>query len=187
MRDENKYRLDQCDVPAERRSSLESFRAKRREWLSWLDTDEDYATWTTVHTMVWTEVSFGALRDLALDCDGALTNPLLVEALLKGHVARQVLAVRRLMDRRRNNISLPRLLQDIEKNLHLFTRKNFFCFDGLPYNYRAVREAQTRQSLERGTMGGISGIPKSGQSLVPSVLMKPTTGGTDIATSGTNA
>jgi hypothetical protein len=42
--DDYKYSIAQCDVPPERRSRLESYRAKRRQWLAWLDTDELYFT-----------------------------------------------------------------------------------------------------------------------------------------------
>jgi hypothetical protein len=37
-----KYPIAQCDVPPERRGQLESYRAKRQQWLTWLDTDEQH-------------------------------------------------------------------------------------------------------------------------------------------------
>jgi hypothetical protein len=49
------YDVEQCDVPAERRSALRRFRERRRLWLSWLHTDEVHPIWPTLHTMVWTE------------------------------------------------------------------------------------------------------------------------------------
>jgi hypothetical protein len=64
--DDYKYSIAQCDVPPERRSRLESYRAKRRQWLAWLDTDEHHAIWTNLSAMVWTDVSYGTLRELVI-------------------------------------------------------------------------------------------------------------------------
>jgi hypothetical protein len=139
------YRHDvgQCDVPKERLSTLRRFRQKRREWLSWLHTDEHHAIWPTLHGMVWTDVAFNALRRFAEGNDeNALNNPLIVEALIKGHLATQVLAIRRLMeDTRKERLSLRRLVRDLKRHRHLFTRENYVCHDGLPYDYQAVRDA----------------------------------------------
>jgi hypothetical protein len=115
------YSLALCDVAIERRSQLESYRSHRRRWISWLDTDEHHAIWTTLSQMVWTDVSFGTFRELAegLEKTGeksCLHNPLIVEQIVYGHVARRVLAIRRLMDKTSGVISLrPTDLPDMEK------------------------------------------------------------------------
>jgi hypothetical protein len=84
------YPIEQCDVPPERRSALESYRAKRRTWLAWLDTDEHHAIWTAISAMVWTDVSFRALSQFAIDDEtSCLGNSLLAEQLINGHVATQ--------------------------------------------------------------------------------------------------
>ena len=138
------YDIDQCDVPKERRPALSRFREKRREWLSWLDTDEHHAIWPTLHGMVWTDLAFNVLRRFAEGNDeNALNNPLIVEALLKGHFATQVLAIRRLMeDTPKERLSLRRLVTDLKRHRALFTRENYVCHDGLPYDYQAVVDAQ---------------------------------------------
>jgi len=76
--------------------------------------------------MVWTEVAFGALTALAVDSgENALNNPLLAEALVTGHVATQVLAIRRLMeDSPKERLSLRSLVKDLKRNAGLFTREN---------------------------------------------------------------
>ena len=51
----------------------------------------------------------------------------------------------------KDRISLPRLINDLRKNLRLFTRENFVGFDGLPYDYEA---AQQRVMLRQLTKGG---------------------------------
>ena len=152
MSDNYAYTIDQCDVPKERRASLESYRAKRRLWLSWLDTDEHHAIWTVLSSMVWAEVAFRTLSNLAgrNEANG-LKNPLVSEALLEGHVATQVLSIRRLMDDSSSGvISLRRLLKDMKANIHLFTRENYVCFDGLPYDYLAVRDALLQKHVKEG-------------------------------------
>ena len=91
-----KYPITECDVPPERRPKLESYRAKRRQWLTWLDIDEHHAIWTNLSAMAWTDVSFGIFRELAESHEKAgektcLHNPLIAEQIVYGHVARQVL------------------------------------------------------------------------------------------------
>jgi hypothetical protein len=53
-------------------------------------------------------------------------------------VARQVLGIRRLLDKTSGVISLRRLIIDLRSNWALFTRENYVCHDGLPYDYGAV-------------------------------------------------
>ncbi len=148
------YDVDQCDVSNERRPNLRRFREKRREWLSWLHTDEHHAIWPTLHGMVWTDVAFNALRGLAeSDNENALNNPLIVEALVRGHLSTQVLAIRRLMeDTPKQRLSLRRLVKDLKRHRDLFTRENYVCHDGLPYDYKAVRDAHFRKRTAEGVV-----------------------------------
>jgi hypothetical protein len=152
MPDEYKYAIAQCDIPAERRSSLETFRAKRRVWLGWINTDEHHAIWTTINSMVWTDAAFKTLADFgANDPTNGLNNPLVIEALLSGHVATQVLSIRRLMDNGSSGIiSLRRLVKDLKRDFALLTRENYVCYDGLPYDYLAVRQANFEKHAGNG-------------------------------------
>lgn len=150
------YTITQCDVPAERHAALQSYRDKRRLWLSWIDKDEHHAIWQVLSSMIWTDASFKMLSHLAAnDENSALSNTLLAQALIDGHVATQVLAIRRLMDNGGNDIiSLRRLVKDLKRHFHLFTRENFVCYDGLPYDYEAV---QQKEMMERVGMGSFWG------------------------------
>jgi hypothetical protein len=152
MPDDYAYSVVQCDVPAQRRTSLQSFRDKRSLWLSWISTDERHAIWTVLSSMVWTDVAFKSLTNFAVGDDGnALNNQLLAEALFDGHVATQVLAIRRLVDDSASGIiSLRRLVKDLRRNFALFTRENYVCFDGLPYDYESV---QRKEMFERAGTG----------------------------------
>jgi hypothetical protein len=143
MPDDYAYPIAQCDVTTEKRTALQSYRTKRRLWLSWIETDEHHAIWRVLSSMVWTDVSFRALTHFAVnDENNGLNNSLLTKALLDGHVATQVLAIRRLMDvGNRDIISLRRLVKDLRRNFALLTRENYVCFDGLSI----MRRSSTRK------------------------------------------
>jgi hypothetical protein len=144
------YSLDQCDVND--KASLMTFREKRRAWLVWLETDEHHAIWDVLSTMVWRDVSFRCIAELAnSNPDSGLHNSLLTESLLTGYFATQVLAIRRLMDdANRDVISFPRILKDIRRNLQRFTRENVVGFDGLPYDYQGAQQRVMVRQLSQG-------------------------------------
>jgi hypothetical protein len=161
MANDYAYTVTQCDVPPERRAALESYRDKRRLWLSWIDKDEHHAIWQVLSSMVWTDASFKLLSHFAeADETSALSNTLLAQALIDGHVATQVLAIRRLVDDRNADvISIRRLVKDIRRNFALFTRENFVCFDGLPYDYDAVQRKEMMQRVGMGPFWGQTSGP----------------------------
>jgi hypothetical protein len=162
MNDASNCKLTDCDVPPERRPALEGYRAKRRKWLDWIDKDEDHAIWTTLSAMIWNDVSFRTLAHLGgNDPHSPLANSLLAEKLINGHVATQVLAIRRLMDKTRNTISLRRLISDIRSNYALFTRENYVCHDGLPYDYEVVMHAEIMQRANTGPFWGATSGPQA--------------------------
>ena len=138
------FAVDQCYV--EDRKALESFRDKRRNWLVQIETDE-HAIWRTVSDMVWSDVSFRTIAMIAeKNSDSPIHNQLLTQSLIAGYFATQVLGVRRVMDRTTGTISLFHLLNNIKKSLALFTRENYVCFDGLPYDWQAA-EARVMQAM----------------------------------------
>jgi hypothetical protein len=99
------FSITECAVPQEKHATLQAYLDKRRLWLSWIDTDEHHAIWQVLSSTVWTDVSFKALTHFAMNDEGnALSNTPLAQALIDGHVATQVLAIRRLMDDGRNDI-----------------------------------------------------------------------------------
>lgn len=161
MANDYAYPITQCDVPPERRAALQAYRDKRRLWLSWIETDEHHAIWQVLSSMVWTDVSFKTLTHFATgDESNALNNTLLGQALIDGHVATQVLAIRRLMDDRNSDIiSLRRLVKDLRRNFHLLTRENYVCFDGLPYDYETVLHKEMLAHAGNGPFWGQTSGP----------------------------
>ena len=138
------FTVDRCDV--EDRNALQSFRDRRRNWLVQMETDEN-AVWRTISDMVWSDVSFRTIAMIAEKNAGSpIHNQLLTESLISGYFATQVLGVRRVMDKTASTISLFHLLNDIKRSLSLFTRENYVCFDGLPYDWQAT-EARVMQAM----------------------------------------
>jgi hypothetical protein len=85
LSDDYVYPAAQCDVAPDRRGALQSYRDKRRLWLSWIDSDEHHEIWTTLSSMVWTDTAFKVLAQFAIDDeDNALNNTLLGPRLRPG-------------------------------------------------------------------------------------------------------
>ena len=144
-----RYTPEQCDVVD--KVALATFRDKRRIWLSWLETDEHHAIWQVISSMVWHDVYFRTLAALAdRNHDSGIHNSLVSEAIVTGYFATQVLSIRRLMDKRKDVISLPCLLKDLRRHLRFFTRENFVGFDGLPYDYEAAQQRVRLRHLAQG-------------------------------------
>lgn len=160
MPNEYKIQVEYCDVPVSGRSSLRSFRDKRLLWLNWIDDDEHHAISQVLSSMAWADVSFRTLSQLANDNDNsALHNYLLSEALINGHFATQILSLRRLVDNRKDVISIHRLLKDVRSNLKLFTRENYVCFDGLPYDHEAAQARLLEKNIGKQVFWGPTSGP----------------------------
>ena len=65
--------------------------------------------------------------------EGALNIPLLRQLLDSGYVASQVLATRRMLDKRQDVVSLRRLINDVRAYKGLITREVYVSFDGTSY------------------------------------------------------
>src|SRR5260370_2139425 len=95
------------------------------------------------------------------DASSPLGNSLVAEKLINGHVATQVLAIRRLIDKPKNTISLRRLISDIRSNYALFNRETYICHDGLPYDYEAVMHAEITQRTNTGAFWAATSGPQA--------------------------
>ena len=70
------------------------------------------------------DVAFRTLTAFMSNEGNALNNPRIEEALVKGHLATQVLAIRRLVeDSSKDRISLRTLLKDLRRHRNLFARE----------------------------------------------------------------
>jgi hypothetical protein len=149
------FSVDDCDVV--NREVLVAYRDKRREWLEWLRGDPANSITHQLYGMMWDDAAFRALNEARRFSSperptGAIA-PLLTRLIDQGFVATQVLAIARLVDKRKDVISLRRLLDDIEAHAHLITREVFVCHDALPFDPVAAERAYWERE----------GWPKSGE------------------------
>ena len=158
-----KYAVDDCDV--EDRTALVAYRDKRREWLEWLQGDPRNSINRQLYGMMWDDAAFRALNEARRFSSpthptGA-TAPLLAGLIDQGFVATQILAIARLVDHRRDVISLRRLLDDIDAHANLITREIFVCYDGLPFDPVAAERAYWEREGWPPS-GGMIGLPTEG-------------------------
>jgi hypothetical protein len=138
--------IDDCDVNVTKRKKLARYRAKREEWLGWYKfrEDEPHGIERQIFSMIFIDLGYRTLAEPRHKADKsqkiAARSNLLAHLLDQGYVASQVLAIRRLLDKGNDVISVRRLLDDIFKNRHLLTRENYVCYDGLPYDPDAWQE-----------------------------------------------
>jgi len=123
---------------------LERFCTKRREWLKWLEDDPVHALNTQIHDMMWCDVTYRTLNEARRFAwrkrPASSIAPLLGELIDNGYVAAQILAVCKLVDVRKDVISLWRLVQDIKAHRDLITRESYVTFDNVPYDYEAAKQ-----------------------------------------------
>ena len=133
--------VDQCDVVD--RKKLQQYRDKRYEWLSWyeLRKGEPNTIQQQLFSMMFLDMAYRLLASARQSVDQGVTfsaqSGLLAHFLDQGYVATQVLAIRKLLDGRKDVFSLRRLLQDMSDHRSLITRENYVCHDGLPYDSEA--------------------------------------------------
>lgn len=129
---------EQCDVshPA----LLEEFRKQRMKWISWysFQKDDPNNIEGQIIGMIFLDLNYRILvsgrGDFSKGPDIAARNGVLAHILDQGYVAIQVLAIRRLLDKRADVLSLRRLFDDIRSNTGLITRENFVVYAGSPYD-----------------------------------------------------
>lgn len=161
MADDYAYPIDQCDVATEGHAALQCYRDKRRLWLSWIDTDEHRAIWRVLSSMVWTDASFKVLTHFATnDESNALGNTLLGQALIDGHVATQVLAIRRLMDGGNSDIiSLRRLVRTLGAISLCSPGKTTCVSMGCPMTTRRFQRKEMMERVGTGAFWGQTSGP----------------------------
>ena len=160
------YPIEACDVADKPR--LARFREKRGEWLQWLHDDEHHAIVNTLCQMLWSDALFRLVnesRNHAHDAGGefATLNSGIAQLIDAGYVHEQLATIRRLLESGLRNgkpkrdsdqvISLQRLIEDVKANRDLITREMFVAFDGLPYDYAPVRDAELAKWAKEG--GGV--------------------------------
>jgi hypothetical protein len=127
-----------CDVVDHKR--LEEYREKRYEWLSWyeLRKGEPNTIQQQIFSMMFLDMAYRILASARQNPEQEVAfsaqNGLMAHFLDQGYLATQVLAIRKLLDKRKDVFSLRRLLDDMADHRDLVTRENYVCYDGLPFD-----------------------------------------------------
>src|SRR5260370_14526885 len=130
--------VEECDVIG--RPAVVEYRNKRDQWLRWyeLQNDEPNSIQQQIFSMIFLDMAYRILAEPRKNTNEGLKvaarSGLLGHFIDQGYVATQVLAIRKLLDKRPDVISVRRLLDDICKYRHLLTREIYVCYDGLPYD-----------------------------------------------------
>lgn len=141
------FELTHCDILD--KNKCEDFRKKREQWIDQLKGEDPHAIVTQIREMLWNYALFITVNELKKIYEDKPFKSVgynsSVSSLFNiGFVTTQALAIRRLIEKPKSDpdwaiISLRSLLKDLKANLHIITRENYVCYDGLPYNYEVVR------------------------------------------------
>ena len=129
--------VERCDVSSF--TKLRKYRAKRAEWLGWYGfrKDEPNSIEGQIIRMTFEDMSYRMMAkprgEIPHDLNIAARNGLLAHMLDIGYAATQILAIRRLLDKGSNVVSMQRLLTNIKANRKLISRENYVAYDGKPY------------------------------------------------------
>jgi hypothetical protein len=148
---------EECDV--EDRAKLVEYRAKREKWLEWYEVhkNEPNSIQQQIFSMIFIDLAYRTITEPRRTTDEKLEiaarSGLLAHLLDQCYVANQVLAIRRLLDKRRDVISVRHLLDDIYESRHLLTREIYVAYDGLPYDSNHCAGSHARHEAFDGLSG----------------------------------
>jgi len=133
--------VEDCDVPDQDKPKLNQYRTKWKQWMSWYGygSSEPHSIQQQIHQMLFSDITYRAAisvrESVSAGVSIAARSPTLAYLLDLGYVLSQVLALQKLLDERKDVISVKRLLKDVRKYRGLITRENYVAGTGLPYDY----------------------------------------------------
>lgn len=155
------FAIEDCDI--QNKETLELFREKHSEWL-YLMNDDDHAVTKQLQEVLWVLnvfISINETRRLEHEAGGnsSALNSVIAEFIDNGFVLSIASGIRKLWEQSNTNrnkqiVSLLRVIDDVKKNAHLITRENYVCYDGLPYDYQAVRSNWEKRNLGQSDISG---------------------------------
>jgi hypothetical protein len=164
------YSVSECDVKDS--AKLETFRTKRGEWISCLNSGDPNSIWPQISELLWNDVLFRTIDDLREEAadqptEGVAFNGDVLRLLDAGFVTTQATAIRRLTDKPSKDpqmgvLSLRRLIEDIKNHRESITREVYVSYDGLPYDPEGPRQARIEKLIRDGTVSRPSFLPSTG-------------------------
>jgi AbiU2 len=142
--------LCECDV--EDKESLAVFRNKIRRWCQILTGDDIHSIFNQIQDMVWNDTvyrTFNEARRLSEETNDPSTGlpGTVIELLDLSFLMSQTMAIRRLTDSHewrpeRAVYSLPSLIEEIKESKAFFSRENYVCYDGIPFEGDKLQHPQ---------------------------------------------
>jgi hypothetical protein len=158
---EYEYTVEQCDVPEVRRAALNEYRIFRRKCLEYMRGTADTSVTNQVHDLTWHTAVFRTLNEARRIEPHRAVNGALWELTTAGYASLMTLGIRKLVDRDPRTESVWNVIAFIERRPELLTREKFICYDGLPYDYEAVRRKDLA-SLDLSAGGMVRWVPTRG-------------------------
>lgn len=130
--------IEECDVKD--KESLNQFRDCLLRWNRWLFDAPHNALINQILRMLQHDATFrmiNSARELSINSPNEKVgfNWLFLQSYDYGYASSQLSTIRKLAcDKRTDVISLNRLIKDIRENYHLFTRENYVCYNGAPFD-----------------------------------------------------
>jgi hypothetical protein len=157
MKDRFEVPAQECDVQDKRK--LESYRALWRKWMSWYDhsPDEPHSVEQQLHTMLFSDLTYRSIvvarATTGPEIKVSAQASTLAYLLDTGYVTTQTLAVLKLLDDRRDVISVMRLLKDVQKHRAVITREIYVSSFGFPYDPQSWQTEGRELSPAVGVFG----------------------------------
>jgi hypothetical protein len=156
-----KHPVNACDVVE--KANLVTYRTQLDKWRAWCVSDDENSLQSQFSSMFWLDATFRLINETRKTSDSnfASFSGIIAETLDAGYVAGQAMAIRRLVDKRPDVISLSRVARDVEAHLSLITREVFVCSDGIPYDHEAAKDAQFAELMRHPPGTVIYGDPSA--------------------------
>ena len=152
--------LCECDV--EDKESLAVFRNKMRRWHQTLTGDDIHSIFNQIQDMIWNDTVYRTFNEARLLSEetndpGTGLPGTIIELLDLSFLVSQTMAIRRLTDSHewrpeRSVYSLPSLVAEIKTSETLFTRENYVCYDGIPFEGEKLQHPQDKVHSSRNSI-----------------------------------
>lgn len=142
----DRFKIDANDCDVEDKAKLTQYRLKWQQWMSWYGygSPELHNIQAQIHQMLFNDLTYRAVVSVrsSVDPEASISarSPTLAYLLDQGYVVSQVLALQKLLDDRKDVVSVKRFLKDVERHRGLITREVYVAGDGLPYDYNSWPE-----------------------------------------------
>lgn len=140
----------ECDVVDKERLAL--FRAKLARWKECVVGRDAHSIESQISTLLWDDVVFRTFNEARLIHVEARDPSMgyfgtVIELLDKNSMDAQVMAIRRLTDRHnpdsfRAVVSFPTIVAEIREAQDLYTREDYVCYDGAPYEEASAEDQE---------------------------------------------